>query len=92
MVRLDCSGVRFGSQLDEKHLFTWAEEIACFVRWEHDILVVKSRRISAESLRDLIALFWRYNIPMKQLAKFENSNNSAWFTNPIMYWHLKVFE
>lgn len=91
MVYLDCSGVRFGSQLDEKHLFQWAAEIACFVRWEQDTLVVKSRRISEESLRDLLALFWRYNIPMKQLAQFRNTANEAWFAAPIMYWHKKVF-
>ena len=83
MVYLDCSGVRFGSQLDEKHLFQWAAEIACFVRWEQDTLVVKSRRISEESLRDLLALFWRYNIPMRQLAQFRNSANEAWFAAQI---------
>ena len=27
MIYLDCSGVHFGSQLDEKHLFAWATEI-----------------------------------------------------------------
>ncbi len=46
MVYLDCSGVRFGSQLDEKHLFEWAREISCVIRWEQDTLVVRSRRIS----------------------------------------------
>ncbi len=91
MVYLDCSGVRFGSQLDEKHLFYWAAEITCFVRWEQDILVVKSSRISEEALRDLLALFWRYNIPMKQLAQFRNTANEDWFAAPIMYWHKMVF-
>ena len=91
MVYLDCSGVSFGSQLDEKHLFHWAAEIDCFVRWEQDTLVVKSRRISEEALRDVIALFWRYNIPMQQLAQLQSAVNEAWFAAPIMYWHKKVF-
>jgi hypothetical protein len=91
MVRLKCSGVRFGSQLDEKHLFEWAAEISCFLRWEQDTLVVRSRNISREALYDLIALFWRYQIPMKQLAQFENQRNSNWFRNNGMYWHEKVF-
>lgn len=91
MVYLDCSGIRFGSQLDEKHLFEWASEISCVVRWENDILVVKSRRISEAALRDLVALFWRYEIPMEQLAQFRNSTNESWFAAPIMYWHAAVF-
>lgn len=91
MVYLDCSGITFGSQLDEKHLFVWAREISCVVGWEQDTLVIKSRRISQDNLRDLIALFWRYNIPMGQLAQFRNSANEAWFTAPEMYWHKKVF-
>ncbi len=91
MVRLDCSNIRFGSQLDEKHLFTWASEIAGFLRWEQDTLVMRSRRISEAALRDLLALFWRYQIPMKQLAQFENERNTSWFCAPHMYWHRRVF-
>jgi len=91
MIYLNCSGIRFGSQLDEKHLFEWAREISCVVRWEQDTLVVRSRRVSESALRDLLALFWRYNIPMEQLAQFQNSANEAWFTAPKMYWHKKVF-
>jgi hypothetical protein len=91
MVRLDCSNVRFGSQLDEKHLFLWASEIAGFVRWEQDTLVMRSRRLSERALRDLLALFWRYQIPMQQLAQFESERNALWFRAPHMYWHRRVF-
>jgi hypothetical protein len=91
MIYLNCSGVRFGSQLDEKHLFEWAREISCVIGWEQDTLVIQSRRVSEAALRDLLALFWRYNIPMEQLAQFRNSNNEAWFASPKMYWHKKVF-
>ena len=90
MIRLDCSGVRFGSQLDEKHLFEWAAEIPGFLRWDQDTLVVRSR-ISEASLRDLVALFGRYGIPMKQLSQFENPKNTGWFRAPHMYWHKQVF-
>ncbi len=91
MVYLDCSGIRFGSQLDEKHLFEWAREIPCVAHWERDTLVVKSKRISEASLRDLLALFWRYEIPMAQLAQFKNTKNESWFAAPIMYWHMAIF-
>lgn len=92
MVRLDCSGVWwFGSQLDEDHLFHWAAEIPGFMRWEQDTLVVRSR-LSEASLRDLLALFSRYEIPMRQLAQFETPKNDSWFRAPHMYWHAKVFD
>lgn len=90
MVRLDCSGVWFGSQLDEKHLFEWAVEIPGVLRWEQDTLVVRSR-ISKASLYDLLALCSRYGIPMRQLAQFETAANSAWFRDPVKYWHKAVF-
>jgi len=91
MIRLDCSGVTFGSQLDEQHLFEWAMQIRGVLRWEQDTLVVKSLNISQASLRDLIALFSRYQIPMRQLAQFRNTRNEAWFAAPQMYWHTRVF-
>jgi hypothetical protein len=91
MVRLDCSGLHFGSQLDEKHLFRWAREIPCVVKWEHDTLLVRSRSISQTDLRDLVALFWRYKISMRQLARFKTSTNAKWFASPQMYWHKRVF-
>ncbi|MGJ7541901.1 hypothetical protein [Variovorax sp. LT1R16] len=91
MVYLDCSGIMFGSQLDEKHLFEWAVEIPGVLRWEQDTIVVRSKRLSQGSLRDLIALFHRYGIPMSQLAQFQNDENQTWFAAPHMYWHKKVF-
>ena len=90
MVHLDCSHVRFGSQLDEKHLFEWAMEIVGFVRWQQQTLVVRSH-LSEASLRDLLALFSRYEIPMGQLAQFLNSRNKRWFGAPNTYWHKRVF-
>lgn len=91
MVRLNCSNIRFGSQLDENHLFSWAGEIAGFVCWEQDTLVMRSKRISEAALRDLLALFWRYQIPMGQLVQFESERNSTWFRSPKAYWHKRVF-
>jgi hypothetical protein len=91
MVRLDCSGVIFGSQLDERYLFEWAMQISGAVRWEQDTLVLKSLDVSQATLRDLLALFSRYQIPMKQLAQFRNPKNEGWFAAPQTYWHTQVF-
>lgn len=91
MVRLDCSGITFGSQLDERHLFEWGMQISGTLRWEQDTLVVKSLNLSPASLTDLLALFFRYQIPMRQLAQFRNASNEGWFAAPTMYWHTQVF-
>lgn len=91
MVRLDFSSVRYGSQLDEKYLFAWAAEIPAVVGFDPVTLFVRSKRISEASLRDLLALFERYDIPMDQLQIFLNKKNEHWFANPNMYWHKKVF-
>lgn len=91
MVKLDCSGVRFGCYLDEKYMYEWGAEITGFVRWDGNTLVFKSHRLSEKSLRNLLALFWRYRIPMRQLAQFENANNKIWFRSSKAYWHKKVF-
>ena len=90
MIYLDCSGVRFGSQLDVKHLFEWALEIPGALRWEQDTLVVRAN-LSQASLRDLLALFSRYRVPMAQLAQFRTIRNQDWFAAPQMYWHSRVF-
>jgi hypothetical protein len=90
VIRLDCSGIRFGSYLDEKYLFEWAMQIPGVLRWEQDTLVVRNR-VTEASLRDLLALFRRYNIPMAQLAQFESSANTSWFRDPKKYWYRHVF-
>lgn len=85
MVRLDFSGLTFGSQLDERHLFEWAVQIPGILRWEQDTLVVKSLNLSQASLKDLMALFSPYEIPMNQLVQFKNARNEARFASPQMY-------
>jgi transposase-like protein len=62
-----------------------------FVRWEQDTLVMRSRRISESALHDLLALFWRYQIPMQQLTQFESESNTSWFRAPHIYWCRRVF-
>lgn len=91
MIKLDCSGVTFYSQLDECNLFEWGSKIEAFIGWERDLLVLNDKLIDEHSLRDIIALFWRYQIPMKQLARFETTENSSWFRARNTYWHGAVF-
>jgi hypothetical protein len=83
------------SQGDERAFFEWANRIPCIRKVEglgqelH--LHVRGRRVSETCLRELIALFYRYQVPMKQLAQFENSSNQKWFRNPSAFWYRPVF-
>ena len=83
------------SQSDETAFFHWLESIPGVVRvvGTPDGLVVslRSRRLSQVALRELLALHFRYGLPMNELAQFETPQNRAWFRAPQMYWHAKVF-
>lgn len=72
-------------------MFNWGTQIPDVKEWDRDTLVVRSEIISDESLRELIALFNRYGVPMGQLKVFLNKGNESWFKDPIKYWHAKVF-
>jgi hypothetical protein len=83
------------SQLDETAFFKWLESIAGVTKvvGTPDGLMVslRSARLSEPALRDLIALHFRYNLPMHLLAQFETAKNRSWFRAPHMYWHDRVF-
>ena len=71
------------SQSDETAFFHWLESIPGVVRvvGTPDGLVVslRSRRLSQVALRELLALYFRYGLPMNELAQFETPQNRAWF-------------
>ena len=95
MVELECKDVAFYSPQDESAFFAWAQAIPAVVsvagRGRGIILAVKSGRIPDASLRELLALFRRYRVPMRQLARFRNSRNESWFASPDAFWFKSVF-
>lgn len=84
------------SQLDEEMFFNWLDKIPCVLRYKGKgvelFIEIKEGEIEDECLRELIGLFFRYELDLFQLKKFENKNNSQWFKNPNSYWYSKVFE
>jgi hypothetical protein len=92
---LACKRVRYGSQGDETAFFDWIGRISCVTKFEGSgdtlFLYVRGARISDDNLRELLALFYRYRVPMKQLAQFENPRNRTWFPRPGMYWFARVW-
>ena len=83
------------SQKDEAAFFGWLQSIAGVVKVIGTPtgleVTLRSKRLSEVALRDLIAIHFRYGLPVQELAQFETPQNSAWFRSPRAYWHAKVF-
>lgn len=83
------------SQRDEDAFFAWLQAIPGVVKVvgtpEGLVVTLRSRRLSENALRDMLALHFRYGLPMRALAQFETTENSSWFRKPTMYWHKRVF-
>jgi hypothetical protein len=94
MIELECKKVRFYSQQDEEVFFSWAQSIpsvsAATGCSSSIILSLKSRVVSDRSLRELVALFHRYRVSMRQLAQFQSPRNKSWFAAKEMFWFRSV--
>lgn len=91
---LVATSVRFYHENDERAFFAWLKRIACVERFEgdgRDLLITLSRVPRDDDLRELVAFFYRYKIDMRQLASFSAGSTKAWFRDPKMYWHRRVF-
>src|SRR4051812_30207133 len=94
MAILECRRVRFGSPNDERAFFEWLGRINGIgrIKGVGDTLFLHVRKpLSASSLLDLLAIFRRYRISMRQLAQFSTATNRAWFEDSQKYWFKRVF-
>jgi len=86
--------VIFYSQGDERSFFESIGRIKAIKRVERrgdSLLLHVQKRVSQDSLRELIAVFLRYRIPMRQLAQFLSESNCHWFADPRKIYHKRVF-
>ena len=93
MRSITINGAVFYSSLDETNFFRWLESIdsvrsVAGVGKQLEIEVVE---VADGSLRELIALFYRYNLDGRVLAQFETDANSSWFRSAGSYWYGSVF-
>jgi len=95
MPKLTFQGPTYFSELDEAAFFSWLERIPGVTKVEGHlttlIVTTKSAKLSDRSLRELLGLFYRYRVPMRQLAQFETPKNRHWFRMRTKYWYRKVF-
>lgn len=93
---LTCKSVWFYSKNDENAFYEWLKKIDCIdeisAAADELYLHIASSILHDQDLRDLLAIFYRYKVDMKQLARFLTPDNKKWFyDNKKSYWHKQVF-
>lgn len=87
--------MRYGSPGDEAAFFGWLQSIPGVLSVQgagRELHIrMRSNRVSAATLYELIALYERFQGDMAELARFESSSNTAWFRQPDKYWYTRVF-
>ena len=87
--------MRYSSQGDEAAFFAWLKSvpgvIAVVGSGRELQIQLRSKRLSQQGLRELIALYARYDGNLSELAQFATEANSAWFKAPNAVWHRAVF-
>jgi hypothetical protein len=94
-VQLEATGVRFLSSGDEDIFFARLQKLSfvekCEGRARTLYVLVNFAQIDEEGLRELLALFRRYGISLRQFAIFDREEFAAWFRNEQAYWYGEVF-
>ena len=94
-VLLKARRVEYLSKLDEDLFFEWLGKLACVSGFEgvgdELQITVLMNKVDDACLRELLAIFFRYQISMKQLAVFKDDQKRKWFSDGAAYWYSKVF-
>ena len=95
-VELQATDVRFFSQCDEAAFFEWIKKLSFIQKIEGRgrtlYLLVNRAAIDEDALRELLALFHRFEIDLRQLAVFDREEFVEWFRNKNAYWHSEIFK
>jgi hypothetical protein len=95
IVELEATGVRYFSGHDEAAFFEWLKKIPCVQKIEgrgrtlH--IAVELDALNEDALREFLALFRRYGVDMRQLARFDRDEFADWFRDERAYWFTQVF-
>ncbi len=95
VVELQADSVVFYSRQDEASFFARLQQLPCVVdvagkgRILH--IQVDRQRVDDEALTELLAVFHRYQVDMRQLRVFDERRFARWFRGRQSYWHDAVF-
>lgn len=88
---LKATGIQYGSTHDEDAFFEWLAKIPAVTQFHGRVrtlyIHLDPAVVDDEVLRDLIALFHRYDVDLRQLRCFDTPDVGDWFRNPESYWH-----
>lgn len=95
VIELKATGVRFFSQGDEEAFFNWLNKLPFIKRCEGRGLTlyisVDPKAVDEGGLRELLAVFRRYGVELRQLAVFDRAEFKHWFCSNQAYWYEEVF-
>ena len=87
---------RFYSRGDERRLFLGFKEIVAIrsIRGVgRDLLLdIELAALGKGAMVELIALLWRYGIPLAPLRAFAEKNKYSWLNDPQGYWYSAMFK
>lgn len=94
-VVLNAERVVFYSMTDERFFFEWLAKMPFVLDVVGRGIVIEITidisMVNEDGLRELIALFQRYRVSMRQLLVFDREEFSHWFRRRSAFWHKKVF-
>jgi hypothetical protein len=96
IIILIARSVWYYSQYDEDAFFGWLDKLKCVSKYDGkgDVLYIHihTHAVDESALRELLAVFHRYNIDMKQLTIFDRKEFALWFRSEKSYWFRSVFD
>jgi hypothetical protein len=95
MLKIEIDSLRFYSRLDEDAFFSRLNQIPGVVSVEGFLrtinVSVDPSAVDDEGMRELISLFQRYGIDMRQLRELETEEFSPWMRNRSGYWFKSMY-
>jgi hypothetical protein len=86
----------FYSKGDERRFFQGLRDnpaISSFKGVGHQLQIsLVLGRLNQDAIRDLIALFWRYEIVLRPLAQLAEKERFAWLRDDSGYWYESMFK
>lgn len=86
----------FYSRQDEAAFFEWLNKIQSVIKYEgrglNIYLYIDTKKLDEMDLRELLALFYRYDMDLSLLKVFDIDDFSDWFRKRNSYWYKKVFK
>lgn len=95
VIVLKATGVIYFSQPDEDAFFFQLDKISCVKKYEGFFktlyIHISKKKLNRFNLQELLALFYRYKIDMKQFKIFDYGEYSDWLRGKQKFWYKGVF-